>query len=657
MQIQSIKISNILSFKYLTSEDPFEGVHFLPSDKGVTNILIGPNWAWKSNFLEIINQILKVGIFKEFEYSPDLVKKSTTPEDKKKALYLAHRHYHFLKKHIHYLDKPSDVWLTMKLSDNDFDNIAFLVKFRQQINDLIDRYSSFGIVFPEVTLENLRRFTVLQLHFYLDEKTQEFVLDRKVSTPELSFLFDYLEYFDLIQECIEIYNLFEKKPDKKFWYKMKNTFGIIGSYRNYSVLDNSLTASLAPNHENLERQLFYENTKTQATRPLWFELAKNKLVCHYDKTTWKTIFLDHEQILHSPLMRLINHFTKEYLGVSFVTHFEEKDQWRTYWFWLADKQGKEFEINDLSSWEKSLLIMIFSIYWFDLQNGLMVIDEPELHLHPQLQKQFVALIDDISQKLNIQFIIATHSPIMVNEQNINNVYRFYRKHNFTHIVSPQQYYLEQESNLVQMLKFTNSSKMFFVDTIIMCEGETDEYFFNFYLNHLASESDDWKARIRNYEIMNVNGKGSYKMWRKFLKKFGLQSFFIGDWDNIREELKDVDFHQVAMSCKKIEGHHYLPYRIYRKTHKYEKMVNCIDWHFPDLSQRITKTIDELHKSWIFFLKKWDIETYLGLEEKWLDEIVAFCQHRFQAWLTDPKHEIHRKNFDDIFSSIFPPLSE
>lgn len=170
--------------------------------------------------------------------------------------------------------------------------------------------------------------------------------------------------------------------------------------------------------------------------------------------------------------------------------------------------------------------MIFSIYGFDLQNGLMVIDEPELHLHPQLQKQFVALIDEISQKLNIQFIIATHSPIMVNEQNINNVYRFYRKNNFTHIVSPQQYYLEQESNLVQMLKFTNSSKMFFVDTIIMCEGETDEYFFNFYLSYLMEKSDDWKARIRNYEIMNVNGKGSYKMWRKFLKKFGLKSFFI-----------------------------------------------------------------------------------------------------------------------------------
>lgn len=49
---------------------------------------------------------------------------------------------------------------------------------------------------------------------------------------------------------------------------MKNTFAIIGSYRNYSILDNSLTASMAPNHENLERQLFYENTKTQAVKPL-----------------------------------------------------------------------------------------------------------------------------------------------------------------------------------------------------------------------------------------------------------------------------------------------------------------------------------------------------------------------------------------------------
>lgn len=103
----------------------------------------------------------------------------------------------------------------MKLSDNDFDNIAFLVKFREQINDLIERYSSFGIVFPEVSMANLRRFTVLQLHFYLDEKTQEFVLERNVDTPELIFLFDYLEYFDLIQECIEIYNLFERNLPPK----------------------------------------------------------------------------------------------------------------------------------------------------------------------------------------------------------------------------------------------------------------------------------------------------------------------------------------------------------------------------------------------------------------------------------------------------------
>jgi hypothetical protein len=39
-----------------------------------------------------------------------------------------------------------------------------------------------------------------------------------------------------------------------------------------------------------------------------------------------------------------------------------------------------------------------------------------------------------------------------------------------------------EATLVHLLKFENLSKIFFVDNIIMVEGETDAYFFEFYLN-------------------------------------------------------------------------------------------------------------------------------------------------------------------------------
>ncbi|MEI7563962.1 MAG: TOPRIM nucleotidyl transferase/hydrolase domain-containing protein [bacterium] len=82
-----------------------------------------------------------------------------------------------------------------------------------------------------------------------------------------------------------------------------------------------------------------------------------------------------------------------------------------------------------------------------------------------------------------------------------------------------------EASLVHLLKFENIAKIFFVNKIIMVEGETDEYFFEFYLRYLHT-LPEWKDKLRDYEIININGKGSYKIWKKFLSKFGISSFFI-----------------------------------------------------------------------------------------------------------------------------------
>jgi predicted ATP-dependent endonuclease of OLD family len=54
-----------------------------------------------------------------------------------------------------------------------------------------------------------------------------------------------------------------------------------------------------------------------------------------------------------------------------------------------------------------------------------VIDEPELHLHPQLQKQFLKLIEEMARQYGIQVIMTTHSSLMINDKNIKHVYRFH----------------------------------------------------------------------------------------------------------------------------------------------------------------------------------------------------------------------------------------
>lgn len=139
------------------------------------------------------------------------------------------------------------------------------------------------------------------------------------------------------------------------------------------------------------------------------------------------------------------------------------------------------EFDDLSSGDKSLIFLITAMYGFDLQNGLIVIDEPELHLHPQLQKKLLSLIEEAGSDLQMQCIIATQSSLLINEHNIQYVHRFFLKDHATHVVAPLHGYHEHESNLVQILRFTNTAKIFFVNKIIMVEGEIDELFFGYYL--------------------------------------------------------------------------------------------------------------------------------------------------------------------------------
>lgn len=52
-----------------------------------------------------------------------------------------------------------------------------------------------------------------------------------------------------------------------------------------------------------------------------------------------------------------------------------------------------------------------------------MIDEPEIHLHPQLQKKLIEALYEIQNKLNIQIVVTTNSPLFIDENNIYNVIR------------------------------------------------------------------------------------------------------------------------------------------------------------------------------------------------------------------------------------------
>jgi len=95
-------------------------------------------------------------------------------------------------------------------------------------------------------------------------------------------------------------------------------------------------------------------------------------------------------------------------------------------FYLIDVFGNYLLFSDLSDGEQSFLSMIFTMYGYDLKDSMVIIDEPEIHFHPQMQRSFVRMIEKINKNIGTQFILSTYSSLFINESNIGNVYRIFK---------------------------------------------------------------------------------------------------------------------------------------------------------------------------------------------------------------------------------------
>jgi len=76
------------------------------------------------------------------------------------------------------------------------------------------------------------------------------------------------------------------------------------------------------------------------------------------------------------------------------------------------RKGKLINIEELSSGEKQLLIIVGEALLQKQQSVIYIADEPELSLHVSWQEQLTAAITEVNP--NAQIIFATHSPDIVN---------------------------------------------------------------------------------------------------------------------------------------------------------------------------------------------------------------------------------------------------
>ena len=640
MQIKSVFISNMMSFPY--SEDRSKAVRFHTDDNQAVNVFIGPNGSGKTNFLKILRQMLTWWVIEDMVYIDN-------PEVKSQTIVHNPITEVPIKPHFLSMDKPSFARIHIKITQNDKENLIVIQEKRETLNNIIKTYSTIWYTIPEVNKDDIAELTSLYINFDVDTKSQIVTAKYDGNNPVEQFAFDMLKYQEIIHLAINIFNEKIKQPDENARYPLKNTFSYLDYRRTFDKIEeNSL------NHKAREHYVGKKNNNSSNFPGYALCIRKIRNIidhnseenAHIEKPTTP---LSQEEIesrlLHSWFFSKLHASIRKYLNLEIkaIYHGENIE------LIFIDEDNISHNIHDLSHGEQSLLIILMSIYGHDIKEWIIIIDEPEMHFHPQIQRRLSNLLNKLCQELGTQCILSTYSPIFVNEKNIENVYRVSKVEGATCIKSPEKAIGEDEASLIQILKFENASKIFFVDTIIMVEGEIDAYFFEFYLQYLH-KFPERKDCLKNYEIININGKWSYRKRHKFLKRFDINAYFIWDRDNI------VDYGFVSQSD--LSYYYQEAKKYYSKRGKnlgdrhYTKLVNTVQQLHPNKYTSIIQHITDLYKEDVFILQRWDIETYLWMQTKWLEETIEFCHNFFNAWLENDDLKAHREEFNAIIGQIF-----
>jgi len=180
---------------------------------------------------------------------------------------------------------------------------------------------------------------------------------------------------------------------------------------------------------------------------------------------------------------------------------------------------------------KEILILLTHLY--DDSNESLIIDEPELNLHPQFQSY---LIQEIRRVINSNkyaknnVILITHSPFILDirsVEDLKSILSFNTKFDLpSHLGSVSVEKLEQFDKLISQLN-VHHKQLFFADNPIFVEGIFDSMFFRS-LQNKRGESFEGAGSC----IIDVGGNTQIVNYFYLSQYLGKKSFFIYDLDSL-----------------------------------------------------------------------------------------------------------------------------
>lgn len=180
--------------------------------------------------------------------------------------------------------------------------------------------------------------------------------------------------------------------------------------------------------------------------------------------------------------------------------------------------------------------------------NLIFIEEPEAHMHPQLQNAFITKLNEFLQKnkINAQVIITTHSSHIVSNANFNSIRYFNRVEYHTQIKDLMKFKPLKDGNKIdnELIKFLKQymtlvkCDMFFADKIILIEGVSERLLMPIFLQKVDASIKQINKKlgtkykpISEQYVAVIEIGGAYMLkFKEFLEFLNVKTLLITDID-------------------------------------------------------------------------------------------------------------------------------
>ena len=530
MKLKKIKVENVLSYKN-------ETIDFNDD----LNIFVGSNGSGKSNLVNIIIYILKKYFFKNYTFSKEGSAELSTSTRyyiyEKSPLYYSSEDT-FLKKHKKLRNKESNIKFEICFEDSDLKNIEEIKRHKEKIMDFVffhlanieqrdgdnhirkeDIYNFF-----DIDISNFKIDVPISIDIkYINNKWE---INNKIEN-------DYLTYMNFFMLLLDLINFLGVE------HKATNPFVFFEAYRNNdkktTIVD--IGDKNTSSYVNMESVINIQNSMNALGIDSTYIMAATKLFAQKQRKYIETSKGNGLRKFNkdSSYVKLKEYFKK----FDYDINLRCIDYYNNIYQYYLVKDKVEVEIDSISSGEREIINFIFGLFLDKVDGNIIVIDEPELHLHPKWQKKLINILKEETKDKNVQIFFVTHSSSFISYEILNNVFRVYMKKGFSKVIKISDINKNSEAfrKNLSVINATNNEKIFFCDNVILVEGITDEI--------LLSTINEREKIIDtdSLEFINMNGKDKYPIFSDVLSKLNVNYYFIGDFDNLNNEehFKQIPF--------------------------------------------------------------------------------------------------------------------